>query len=115
MAAPSNSSNTSPAAKRTLLSATQVINGLAQLNGWKLHGDGAEVAIEKTYVFKSYLQTLSFVNAVAFLAEQHDHHPDMLVRYQRCSVRFQTFDVQGITRLDLACAALVDALLQQAR
>ncbi|MCX8521501.1 MAG: 4a-hydroxytetrahydrobiopterin dehydratase [Rhodoferax sp.] len=115
MAAPSSVSNPPPAAKRTLLSATQVISGLAQLDGWKLHGDGAEVAIEKTFVFKSYLQTLSFVNAVAFLAEQQDHHPDLLVRYQRCSVRFQTFDVQGITQSDLACAALVDALLQPAR
>ncbi|MCX8516868.1 MAG: 4a-hydroxytetrahydrobiopterin dehydratase [Rhodoferax sp.] len=103
-----------PKPKYTLLSATQIISGLAQLDGWKLHGDGAKVAIEKTFVFKSYLQSLSFANAVAFLAEQHDHHPDMLVGYRRCSVRFQTFDVQGITQLDLACAARVDALLQPA-
>lgn len=76
-----------------------------------MHGDGAEVAIEKTFAFKSYLQTMAFVNAIAYIAEQQDHHPDLLVRYNSCSVRFNTHDVQGITHSDFACAALVDALL----
>jgi 4a-hydroxytetrahydrobiopterin dehydratase len=102
---------TPPRTPRPVLSATQVIAGLAKLDGWKLHGDGAEVAIEKTYPFKNFLQTMAFVNAVAFLAEQQDHHPDLLVKYNRCSVRFHTHDVQGITQSDFACAALVDALL----
>ncbi len=96
---------------RTALSATQVIAGIAKLNGWKLHGDGAEVAIEKTFTFKNYLRTMAFVNAIAFIAEQQDHHPALLVQYGSCSVRFNTHDVQGITQSDFACAALVDALL----
>jgi 4a-hydroxytetrahydrobiopterin dehydratase len=95
---------------RQVLSATQVINGLAKLDGWKLHGDGADVAIEKTYAFKNYLRTMAFVNAVAYMAEQQDHHPELLVQYGRCSVRFNTHDVRGITQTDFACAALVDAL-----
>lgn len=95
---------------RQALSATAVIAGLAKLEGWKLHGDGADTAIEKTFVFKNYLRTMAFVNAVAYLAEQQDHHPEMLVQYRQCSVRFNTHDVQGITQTDLACAALVDAL-----
>lgn len=95
---------------RPVLSATQVIAGLAKLDGWKLHGDGAEVAIERTFTFKNFLRTMSFVNAVAFIAEQQDHHPELLVRYGSCSVRFNTHDVQGITQTDFACAALVDAL-----
>jgi 4a-hydroxytetrahydrobiopterin dehydratase len=95
-----------------MLSATQIIAGLAKLNGWKLHGDGADVAIEKTFAFKSYLRTMAFVNAIAFIAEQQDHHPELLVRYNTCSVRFNTHDAQGITQSDFACAALVDALVQ---
>jgi 4a-hydroxytetrahydrobiopterin dehydratase len=95
---------------RQVLSATQVIAGLAKLDGWKLHGDGADVAIEKAFAFKNFLRTMSFVNAVAFIAEQQDHHPELLVRYGSCSVRFNTHDVQGITQTDFACAALVDAL-----
>ena len=96
---------------RPILSATQVIAGLAKLSGWKLHGDGPDVAIEKTFAFNSYLRTMAFVNAVAYIAEQQDHHPELLVRYKTCSVRFNTHDVLGITQSDFACAALIDALL----
>ena len=96
---------------RVALTATQVIAALAQVEGWKLHGDGAEVAIEKTFHFKNFLRTMAFVNAVAYIAEAQNHHPELLVRYQSCSVRFNTHDVQGISRSDFECAALVDALI----
>ena len=96
---------------RTPLNAIQIVTRLAQLGGWQLHGDGANVAIEKTYRFDNYLQTISFVNAVAFSAERFDHHPELLVQYQACSVRFRTHDAQGITPLDFESAARVDALL----
>ena len=95
---------------RTALSATQVIAKLALLDGWKLHGDGQDVAIEKTFSFANFLQTIAFVNAIAYLAEKQDHHPEVLVTYGKCSVRFNTHDVQGISITDLECAALVDAL-----
>jgi 4a-hydroxytetrahydrobiopterin dehydratase len=97
--------------QRPALSATQVISGLSKLSGWRLHGDGAEVAIEKSYHFKNYLRTMAFVNAIAYIAEQQNHHPELLVRYNTCSVRFNTHAVHGITQSDFACAALVDALL----
>jgi 4a-hydroxytetrahydrobiopterin dehydratase len=95
---------------RQAMSATQVIAGLAKLDGWKLHGDGADVAIEKTFAFKNFLRTMAFVNAVAYIAEQQEHHPELLVQYGTCSVRFNTHDVHGITQTDFACAALLDAL-----
>jgi 4a-hydroxytetrahydrobiopterin dehydratase len=96
---------------RVALTATQVIAGLAKTEGWKLHGDGADVAIEKTFRFKNYLRTMSFVNAVAYLCEAQNHHPELLVQYASCSVRFNTHDVQGISQSDFECAALVDALI----
>jgi 4a-hydroxytetrahydrobiopterin dehydratase len=96
---------------RTALTATQIIAKLAQAPGWKLHGDGVDVAIEKTYRFDNFLKTMAFVNALAFIAEQQDHHPELLVTYGACSVRFNTHDVQGVSRSDFECAALVDALL----
>ena len=95
---------------RTALSATQIVANLSQTPGWRLYGDGAEVAIEKTFRFENFLKTMSFVNAVAYLAEQQDHHPEMLVTYSSCSVRFNTHDVNGVSRTDFECAALVDAL-----
>jgi 4a-hydroxytetrahydrobiopterin dehydratase len=103
-----------PRPLRQVLSATQIIANLAKLDGWKLHGDGADLAIEKTFTFKNYLRTMAFVNAVAYVAEQQDHHPELLVQYSSCSVRFNTHDVQGITQTDFACAALIDALQAKA-
>ena len=102
--------NMPAAPARTALSATQIVANLSQTQGWRLFGDGADVAIEKTYRFENFLKTMSFVNAVAYLAEQQDHHPEMLVTYSSCSVRFNTHDVQGVSRTDFECAALVDAL-----
>jgi 4a-hydroxytetrahydrobiopterin dehydratase len=99
---------------RTALTATQIIASLAKVDGWKLYGDGPDLAIEKTYVFKNFLRTMSFVNAVAFVAEQQNHHPELLVRYSSCTVRFNTHDVQGVSRSDFECAALVDALVPSA-
>jgi 4a-hydroxytetrahydrobiopterin dehydratase len=103
--------NMPKAPARKVLSATQIVANLSQIQGWRLHGDGADVAIEKTFRFNSFLKTMSFANAVAYLAEQKDHHPEMLVTYSSCSVRFNTHDVQGVSCTDFECAALVDALL----
>ena len=97
---------------RRALSATEIITQLAGHPGWMLDGDGANVAIQKTYVFANYLETISFVNTVAFIAERHNHHPDQAVHYGKCVVRFNTHDVNGISVTDIECAAEVDALLR---
>ena len=99
------------AATRRALSPTEVVTRLASLTGWRLAGHGAEVAIEKDYRFANYHETLAFVNAVAFIAHAQDHHPEMTVGYNRCSVRWNTHDVGGISDTDFDCAARVDALL----
>ncbi len=84
---------------------------MAQLDGWKLTGDGAQVAIEKTFRFANYFETMAFVNAVAFIAHAQDHHPDLSVQYNRCVVRWNTHDVGGLSSTDFDCAAQIDALL----
>lgn len=98
---------------RRALTATEIVKKLADLPGWKLNGDGeaVAVAIEKTYAFANYYETISFVNALAFVANAQDHHPDLSVHYNRCVVRFNTHDVKGISETDFDCAARVDALL----
>ena len=96
---------------RKALSGTAIVAALAKLSGWKLDGDGDQVAIEKTYSFANYHETISFVNAVAFIANAQDHHPDLSVHYSRCVVRFNTHDVKGISQTDLECAAQIDSLL----
>ena len=98
--------------QRRALSPTEVVTQLATLPGWRLAGNGADVAIEKDYTFGNYHETLAFVNAVAFVAHAQDHHPELTVRYNRCGVRWNTHDVGGISETDFECAARVDALLQ---
>lgn len=97
---------------RRALSATEIVTQLSQLNGeqalgWRLI-DGS---LEKTYSFKNYYETIAFVNAVAFIANAEDHHPDLALSYSKCTVRFNTHDVQGISVSDFFCASKVDALL----
>ena len=96
---------------RRAMSATEIVASLARLEGWKLAGDGQDVAIEKTFTFANYFETIAFVNALALIAHRQDHHPDLSVHYNRCVVRFNTHDVAGISATDFECAAQVDALL----
>ncbi len=97
---------------RRALTATEVVANLAKVEGWTLSGDGANVAIEKTYRFANYFETIAFVNALAFIAHAQDHHPDLSVHYNRCVVRLNTHDVGGLSATDFDCAARIDALLQ---
>ena len=97
--------------QRRALTPTEIVKKLADLPGWTLSGDGEAVAIEKTFRFANYYETISFVNALAFVANAQDHHPDLSVHYNRCVVRFNTHDVKGISETDFDCAARADALL----
>jgi 4a-hydroxytetrahydrobiopterin dehydratase len=51
------------------------------------------------------------VNALAWVAHQEDHHPDLEVSYKFCKVTWSTHSVGGISENDFICAAKVDALL----
>ena len=97
---------------RRALSATELVTQLSKLNGEQVPGwrliDGA---LEKTFSFKNFYETMAFVNAVAFIANAEDHHPELALRYGRCSVRFNTHDVGGVSVSDFFCASKVDALL----
>jgi 4a-hydroxytetrahydrobiopterin dehydratase len=97
---------------RKALSATELVTQLSQLNGEQVPGwrllDGA---LEKTFSFKNYYETMAFVNAVAFIAHAEDHHPDLAVSYNKCTVRLNTHDVGGVSVSDFHCASRFDALL----
>jgi 4a-hydroxytetrahydrobiopterin dehydratase len=100
------------AAPRRALSATEIVSQLSKLNGeqplgWRLM-DGA---LEKSFRFKDFHHSIGFVNAVAFIANAENHHPDLAVSFSQCTVRFNTHDVNGISVSDFLCASKVDALL----
>lgn len=84
---------------------------LHALPGWQLVSDGH--AIAKDFRFPDFRHTLGFINAVGFMANQEDHHPDLEAGYGHCQVRWSTHDVGGLSMNDMICAAKVDALLQR--
>jgi 4a-hydroxytetrahydrobiopterin dehydratase len=81
---------------------------LRELPGWSRAGE----AIEKTYRFKNYYETMAFVNATAWVSHAEDHHPDLEVGYNKCTVRYSTHAIGGLSENDLICAAKVEALVQ---
>lgn len=88
------------------MSADEIQRHLAAAPGWAL----VDGAIQKRYDFADYYRTMAFVNALAWVAHQEDHHPDLLVSYNRCTVRYNTHSVGGISVNDFICAAKLDAL-----
>jgi 4a-hydroxytetrahydrobiopterin dehydratase len=89
------------------MSAEQIEAHLARMTGWA-QVDGA---IERSFHFRDFHQTMAFVNALAWIAHAQDHHPELRLGYDRCVVRFNTHSVAGISINDFICAAKVDALL----
>jgi 4a-hydroxytetrahydrobiopterin dehydratase len=82
---------------------------LAQVDGgWTLAADARSIRRELS--FKDFYRTMSFVNAVAHLANIEDHHPDLEVGYNYCRIVFTTHAVQGLSENDFICAAKVDSI-----
>lgn len=75
---------------------------------WQLSGDGK--SISRAFEFANFYKTIGFVNAVAWVANTEDHHPDLDVTYSRCVVRWWTHAAGGLTENDFICAAKIDLL-----
>jgi 4a-hydroxytetrahydrobiopterin dehydratase len=90
----------------------EIATALSLLTQWQLI-DGN---IARQFDFKNYHQTLAFVNAIAVVIHAEDHHPELLLTYNRCIVKFHTHSVNqgngGISENDFICAAKVDAIFQ---
>lgn len=82
---------------------------ISQVQDWKV--DESNTEIEKTFKFKNYYKTMAFVNAVAWVAHQEDHHPILEVGYNFCTVYYSTHSVGGLSKNDFICAAKLDALV----
>jgi 4a-hydroxytetrahydrobiopterin dehydratase len=81
---------------------------LALLPGWELGAHAASIA--KRFVFPDFAQALAFLNAIGWIAEQQNHHPDVELGWGRCLVRWSTHDVGGLSLNDFICAARVEQL-----
>ncbi len=74
---------------------------------WQLDTD--EQTISHTFSFNDYCQTIASVNVIAQIAHQQEHHPDLLVSYNRCTVTYSTHSVSGLSIKDFICAAKINA------
>ena len=88
------------------LTAAQIGPLLKGVPGWALD----DKQITRTYPFKNYYETMAFVNAAAWISHREDHHPDLLVGYNQCTVKYWTHAIGGLSENDFICAAKLDAL-----
>lgn len=79
-----------------------------KLPGWREENS----ALVKTFVFTSFPQAMTFVSAVAFLAEKQNHHPDIDVRFRKVRLALSTHDAGGaISARDTKLAAAIEQFL----
>ena len=90
------------------LSEEEISERLLRLDGWSK----AEVWIEKRFRFKNSLRAMSFVNAVAYLAESVNHHPDIVIHYNEVTLRNWTHAAGGVTEHDFLLAERIDGLIE---
>jgi len=83
---------------------------LQNLDGWGKAGG----EISKTFMFQNYYETMAFVNAIAWISHQENHHPDLEVGYRQCRVRYSTHAIGGLSENDFICAAKIERNLLSA-
>jgi 4a-hydroxytetrahydrobiopterin dehydratase len=76
--------------------------------GWAL--DEKATSLRREFRFRDFYRTMSFVNAVAHVANIEDHHPDLEVSYSSCRVRYSTHAIGGLSENDFICAAKLDQI-----
>ncbi len=89
------------------LQADEIKQLLASVPDWRVH-DGV---LMREFEFLNFHQTMAFVNAVAWLANLENHHPDMEVSYSRVNIRYVTHAINGLSPNDFICAAKINAML----
>ncbi len=81
---------------------------LSQISNWTLNSKAIELS--RRFTFKNFYHTMAFVNAIAWMAHQENHHPDMEIGYNYCLVKYSTHTIGGLSENDFICAAKVDGL-----
>lgn len=90
----------------TKLGAEDIETGLKEISEW------SEISgtLQRTYQFADFVASMAFVNKIADAAEERQHHPDMLIRYNKVSLTLSTHDAGGITEKDFDLAKFADAI-----
>ena len=92
-----------------LLTKQDIKDWLKKLPEWDLD----KQAIDRVYEFDDFTQAIDFVNSVAEIAEEDDHHPEIDIRYNKVRVALSTHSEGGLTELDFETAEKIDTLVEQ--
>lgn len=87
----------------------QIEDALAGLPGWEYDGE----AITKTYTWESFREAIDFVNDVADLAEDENHHPDLEIYFDEVIISLRTHSADAVTDRDVAVAGEIEAMLDE--
>ena len=90
---------------RSKLSDVEIHRALSGLNGWSRRGD----ALVKTFTFQRFADGIAFVNRVARIADEMDHHPDIDIRYTKVTMSLSTHDAGGVTKADFQLAERIES------
>ena len=90
------------------LTSSAVKKLLTELSGWELIEKGR--AISKEFIFKNFDKAMDFVNCVADMAEQENHHPDIHIYYNKVTLCLSTHAIGGLSENDFILAAKVDSI-----
>ncbi len=88
----------------TVLSEAEIQQALQQLPGWKKNGN----AIERVFQFDNFVQAMEFVNRIAEAAEAVNHHPDILISYNKVTLSLVSHDSGGVTQRDIKMAVRIN-------
>jgi 4a-hydroxytetrahydrobiopterin dehydratase len=90
---------------RSKLSDVEIHRALSALSGWSRRGN----ALVKTFAFQRFADGIAFVNRVARIADEMDHHPDIDIRYTKVTITLSTHDAGGVTQTDFRLAERIEA------
>jgi len=91
------------------LTPTEAAQLLTQISSAWTMTENAQ-AIRREFRFRDFYRTMSFVNALAHLANIEDHHPDLQIGYNYCRVTYTTHAIGGLSENDFVCAAKADLI-----
>lgn len=91
----------------------QIASELASLPQWER--DESSGGIVRNMEFPSFAEAIEFVNRVAAVADQHDHHPDIDIRYRRLKIVLVSHDVGGLSARDFRMAGIINDLADSAQ
>lgn len=81
---------------------------LEKLRQWDIDEEGK--GISKYWIFKNFSQVMYFINAIAYISNREQHHPDVSFGYNYVRITYTTHAINGLSENDFICAARVDAL-----